>query len=90
MSKLFVAIMITGALLATGYAYAQTTVPSSPNAQNPEATCPVGATCTPGRASPTTAGVAESSPSSRDVTGSTARPSSEKNPEHTCPPGSKC
>jgi hypothetical protein len=89
MPKFYLTVM-TGVLLAAGAAFAQTTAPSSPNNQNPEATCPIGANCAPGQVSSTTATPATSGPTSGDVTGSTARPSNEKNPEHTCPPGSKC
>ena len=43
--------LIIGVLFATSAAAAQTTAPSGPNAQNPEATCPVGANCAPGQPS---------------------------------------
>ena len=90
MTKLVIAA-ITGVLFTVGAASAQMSAPSNPNAQNPEATCPAGANCAPGQASPGATGATQPRPTSSDVTGSTAQPSSEKkNPEHTCPPGSKC
>jgi hypothetical protein len=88
MPKLLLAL-ITGVMFSAGAASAQTAPSTSPDKQNPEATCPSGANCAPGQASP--------SPARRDSdagsTGSTARQSSDPtkdNPEHTCPPGSKC
>jgi hypothetical protein len=90
MTKLVIAA-VTSVLFTAGAASAQTTAPTNPSAQNPEATCPVGANCAPGQASSGATGATQTRPTSSDVTGSTAQPSSEKkNPEHTCPPGSKC
>jgi hypothetical protein len=50
MPKLLPKLMI-GVVFAAGTAAAQTAAPSGPNAQNPEATCPVGANCAPGQPS---------------------------------------
>ena len=80
MTKLVIAA-ITGVLFTVGAASAQTSAPTNPNAAN----------CAPGQASSGATGATQARPTSSDVTGSTAQPSSEKkNPEHTCPPGSKC
>ena len=89
MTKLVIAAITV--LFTVGAASAQMSAPTNPNAQNPEATCPAGANCAPGQASPGATGATQPRPTASDVTGSTAQPSSEKkNPEHTCPPGSKC
>ena len=82
--------LITGLVFAAGAVSAQTAAPNRPDSGNPEATCPVGANCSPGQTSPGTAAPAQPRPAAGDVTGSTARPANEKNPEHTCPPGSTC
>jgi hypothetical protein len=101
MRKLLIG-MTAGVVIAAAPAFAQTGAPNPPNAQNPEATCPVGANCAPGQATSSTspAAPAPSTPASTGTTGSTARPSSdagsaprpssERNPERTCPPGSRC
>src|SRR5215207_8010899 len=89
MTKLVIAAITV--LFTVGAASAQTSAPTNPNAQNPEATCPAGVNCAPGQALPGATGATQPRPTTSDVTGSTAQPSSEKkNPEHTCPPGSKC
>ncbi len=96
MPKLLLSL-ITGAVFSAGAVSAQTAPSTSPDKQNPEATCPAGVNCAPGQVSPST-GHRASDPSATGstdpgVTGSTARQSidpTKDNPEHTCPPGTKC